>query len=101
MYHERRAGTLIFFFFSLPSRILKGSSSSIREKLFTRCEFFFFAREGYHFSCQNSRIIITRNVLSRKFKLLFERERVFFLLLFRRVEENYPRLKIFYGFHWG
>lgn len=48
MYHERRAGTLIFFFFSLlllPSRILKGSSSHPGETFFTRCEFFLRGRD--------------------------------------------------------
>lgn len=91
-----------FFFFLSPVEDFKGIIlQHPGETFYAMWIFFFFAGEGYHFSCQNSRIIITRNVLSRKFKLLFERERVFFLLLFRRVEGNYPRLKIFYGFHWG
>lgn len=100
MYHERRAGTLIFFFFSLPSRILKGSSSSIREKLFTRCEFF-FSRGRDIISLARIRVLLLREMCYRGNLNYYSRGSVFSSFLFRRVEGNYPRLKIFYGFHWG
>lgn len=71
-----------FFFFLSPVEDFKGIIlQHPGETFYAMWIFFFFAGEGYHFSCQNSRIIITRNVFSRKFKLLFERERVFFLLV--------------------
>lgn len=53
-----------FFFFSLPSRILKGSSSSIREKLFTRCEFF-FSRGRDIISLARIRVLLLREMCYR------------------------------------
>lgn len=90
-----------FFFFSLPSRILKGSSSSIREKLFTRCEFFFFSRGRDIISLARIRVLLLREMCYRGNLNYYSRGSVFSSFLFRRVEGNYPRLKIFYGFHWG
>lgn len=89
-----------FFFFSLPSRILKGSSSSIREKLFTRCEFF-FSRGRDIISLARIRVLLLREMCYRGNLNYYSRGSVFSSFLFRRVEGNYPRLKIFYGFHWG